>query len=142
MKKVRYKIYETNSSSSNCLILGDKLDEYKIPDKLQIVDFWGGRDFEYSSPDERFTVLASMCEMSEFLALCYKLYKFGVKEIIMPRDNFTLYGDNDTYIYIGNAEINESEREEIYSYLKDDELLKRWLFNNESEISGEDDNYM
>lgn len=141
MKKIRNNIFETNSSSTNCLVFGENRDEYYIPEKISIIPLYGGRDFCYSDIDSKFTILASCClEISEFLYLCYKMYEFGVKEIILPKpETFTAYNDR---IDIGNWEISVENRNEIANVLKDDILLKNWLFNPESEISGEDDNYL
>lgn len=140
MKLTRYNIFETNSSSTNCLTIGDKLESYYIPETVTLLDLYGGRDFEYSDVDSRFTILASMCELDEFLFLCYKLYEFGVKNIILPKPKefSEPWGRS---ISIGNWEVNESERKDIKDTLENDEDLKAWLFNPESEITGEDNNF-
>lgn len=139
MKKQRLNIFETNSSSTNCLILGDVQDNYNIPETLSLYDLCDGRDFEYRDPDSRFSVLASLCDRTpDFLYLCYKVQEFGVKNIMF--NNIRPYSDC-TEINICNWEIDYEECQEILSYLNDDNLLKAWLFSPESEISGEDDNY-
>lgn len=139
MRLIRSKIFETNSSSTNCLVLGDIQDTYNIPETLHIYDLCDGRDFEYRDPDSRFSVLASLCDRtSNFLYLCYKVQEFGVKNIVF--NSVTPYSGS-TEMNIGNWEIDYEERQEILSYLQDDELLKAWLFSPDSEISGEDDNY-
>lgn len=139
MRLIRPKIFETNSSSTNYLVLGDIQDNYSIPETLHIYDLCDGRDFEYRDPDSRFSVLASLCDRtSNFLYLCYKVQEFGVKNIVF--NSVTPYSGS-TEMNIGNWEIDYEERQEILSYLQDDELLKAWLFSPDSEISGEDDNY-
>lgn len=138
MKKQRLNVFETNSSSTNCLILGSLEHNYIIPEIIYLIDLNDGRDFVYNDVHSKFSVLASVCDRTaEFLYLCYKVQSFGVKEISFIR----LEAPYGPEINIGNWEIDYEERQEIRSYLDDDELLKAWLFHPESEISGEDDNY-
>lgn len=143
MKLIRGEVFETNSSSTNTLVIDS--DKITIPKKLYICDNdWCGRDFEYTTSDEKFTVMARVCDgLGEFLALCYKMYKAGVEEIVLPNPN-TFTGLRDTkYIGICCGEIDDSE-EELKVLLLDeceDDLIA-FIFGDNSFIEGEDDNYL
>lgn len=140
MRIIRNKTFETNSSSSHSLTLGSPLSEYQIPKKMMICDLEGGRTFEYSTVDERFSILASRLEIDEFFYLCHKLYQFGVEEIVLPNKKTFPYADDFYDFSISNWDIDPEWYDEMHSYLKNDDLLKRWLFSPDSEISGEDNN--
>lgn len=141
-KKIRDGVFETNSSSSNSLSIEPWRDGLVVPERLSYVELEMGRTFEHKGYNERFTVLLSLCgSADDVFKLCYKCYQFGVKEIVLPNpDNYTCYGNSD-YIHVSAGEIDDSEYE-LRECLKDDELLKGWLFNPDSEVSGQDDNYL
>ena len=141
MERIRDRVFETNSSSTNVLNIASPKDNYCIPEKLTILDLYGGRDFKLSTPDEKFSCLAYVCnDMSEFYGLCYMLYKMGVKEIVLPHpDNFKCPW-NETWISPNVGEIDDSY-DEIRSILKDSEKIKSWLFNDLSYVEGHDSDY-
>lgn len=143
MKLIRAGVFETNSSSTNSLWIGDG-SKLNVPDKLYIVDFvWCGRDFDYKTADERFTALVTVCSsIDEFLALCYKVYSFGVKEIVLPNKDTFGNISNFSNFYLSCGEIDDS-REELQCLLLDENTndLMNYLFDEESELSGEDDNF-
>lgn len=141
MKKVRKNIFETNSSSTNTLFIEPWNDDLIIPEKLSYVELETGRYFEHKGCDARFTVLLSLCNSADdVFKLCYKCYKFGVKEIVLPNPSNYICWGNENNIYVSAGEIDDSESE-LRECFEDDELLKGWLFNPNSEVSGEDDNY-
>ena len=136
----RVGVFETNSSSTNTLVLGGKLEDYIIPEILEAVDCGAGRDFNHETVNEKFTCLLKACSTSEeVFGLCYKLYEIGVKEIILPRPNSYDPPYKDGTLYISTGEIYDS-CDELMEIARDKEKLKAWLFNPESEIYGLDDN--
>lgn len=141
MKKIRDSVFETNSSSTNSLFIEPWDDSLQIPEKLSYVELEMGRNFEHKGFDERFTVLLSLCNSADdVFKLCYKCYKFGVKEIVLPNpNNYYDWGGREN-IYVSAGEIDDSE-EMLRECFEDEDLLKGWLFNPDSEVSGEDDNF-
>ena len=142
MRKIRNNIFETNSSSTNSLNLAPPSSQsYYIPEKLEILDLYGGRDFELSTPNEKFSCLAYVCDdISDFYGLCYRLYEMGVKEIVLPHPNNFKYPWNRSRIVPRVGEIDDSY-EEIKDILTDDDKIKRWIFDGRSYVEGHDDNY-
>lgn len=138
MIKIRHNIFETNSSSTNSLVLGTEQLYYNKPEKLRVLNLnWDSRDFDYTQPDEKFTVLVSLCDnLSELYRLCYKIYQLGIKEIVLPHPS--TFKDDPSYVTVG--EIDES-KEELRDIMNDTNKLELFLFGN-SYIHGEDNNYM
>lgn len=143
VKKIRVNVFETNSSSTNSLVIEDT-SELSIPYKLCILDLgYDGRYFDYRTADEKFTVMAYLCDSaSEFFGLCYKMYDAGVQEIVLPNPDSFKYLRDTKDISISCGEIDDSMCE-LQSLLDDEnvEELKHFIFDNDSYISGEDDNY-
>lgn len=141
MKKVRKNVFETNSSSTNSLCIS--LTNIKIPKKITVIDnsWGGGRNFEIESVDEKFTLMVSLCQTAdELLALCYKMYKFGVEVIELPSPKEFYLDEKDDYLFVSSGgEIEDPE--ELRELLKDEENLKAFIFGEYSYISGEDNNY-
>lgn len=140
MKLIREQIFETNSSSTNSFCLAEAKDNYIIPEKLTILDLYGGRDFKLSTVDQKFTCLAYICDIEEFFGLCYRLYEMGVKEIVLPHPDHFKYLRDKELIFINVGEIDDSY-EDVCEILKDDEKIKRWLFDNNSYLSGHDNDF-
>lgn len=140
MLKIRNDVFETNSSSTNSLCISST--NIKIPKKITVIDnSWGGRNFEIESVDEKFTLMVSLCQTAdELLALCYKMYKFGVEVIELPNPKEFYLDEKDDYLFVSSGgEIEDPE--ELRELLKDEENLKAFIFGEYSYISGEDDNY-
>lgn len=143
VKIIREGVFETNSSSTNTLVI-DSDSNIIIPEKLYVCDNdWCGRNFEYTTPSEKFTVMVRVCyDKEELLGLCYKMYKAGVKEIVLPNPS-TFTGLTDTKnIGIHCGEIDDSEGE-LRSLLEDEneQELVAFIFGSNSFIEGEDDNF-
>lgn len=143
MKLIRYNIFETNSSSTNSLWIGNS-NNIHIPEKLTLIDLdWVGRDFCYTTVEERFAVLASLCyETRKFLSLCYKIYEMGVKEIILPNpENFPYLGENkEPELGRGETDDCQEELEELFEPGHEEDL-KHFIFDNDTILEGRDDNY-
>lgn len=140
MELTRLHIFETNSSSTNSFCLANLKDNYIIPEKLTILDLYGGRDFSLHTPDEKFSCLAYICEKESFFGLCYRLYEMGVKEIVLPHPNHFKSPWDRKYISPNVGEIDDSY-EDLKEILEDDEKIKRWLFDNSSYVEGHDNNF-
>lgn len=127
----RLNIFETNSSSTNSLCIGS--GTYTVPEKLTIVDLEASRNFYYSTIDERFSVMVYMCYSNpiRYSKLCNLMYKHGVKEI---DDSI------GTLIDIGEIDDSMDELEELFDETNEEDLLQ-FIFNNNSILEGEDDNY-
>lgn len=144
MKKIRKNTFETNSSSTNSLSIGNS--NIEIPMKLTILDqyYGGGRDFDLETTDEKFTVMVSLCDsMEEFFKLCYKMYKFGVAIINLPNPKtFKSHWDKINFIISAGGEIDDSY-DELRSLLEDEneEDLKAFIFGQDSYVSGHNNEY-
>lgn len=143
MKIIRFNIFETNSSSTNTLCIGQS-PNVPIPYRLTLIDIgWEGRDFSYGTAEERFSVIASLCnDTRQFLGLCYKLYEMGVKEIVLPNPTTFKHINDKKEPDLGRGEVDESE-DELMSLIEpgNEEELKHFIFDDCTVLEGRDDNY-
>lgn len=130
MKKIREKVFETNSSSTNSFTLGKVSNDYIVPEELSTTSLEVGRNFCHDTIEARLTILMLLAMWHDrSWELFYRLQRIGVKVIHMDINDM----ENG-----GTGEINNVD--EILNVLESDEALKGWLFSSESEISGSDDN--
>lgn len=140
MKLVRNNIFETNSSSTNSLDI-DKKATLVVPESIRLVEIGGSRDFDFNDPDSKFSILTYFCEdVEEFLYLCYKVYSFGVKNIILFNPETHKNSIERNYTDWFWCDMYDS-KEELRECFEDDDLLKHWLFSFDSYISGHDNEY-
>ena len=141
MKQIRYCVFETNSSSTHSITVYPVYDKNaKLPEKLEVCELYEGRDFEYRSIEEKFTVLVVIAHhLDKLYELIKRLYDLGVKEMVLSKVN----GDN---LWMGGGiectSLGEINCEEYYynEIMKTDDTLRGWLLSPFSELSGHDNN--
>lgn len=146
MINIRQGVFETNSSSSHTITIGDELPKHlKIPERLEVCMIDEGRDFYYNSIEEKFTFIVVLAEQAHRLDdLLKMLTEIGVKEKILTKcDGSSLLWNG---CGIGANSLCEIDTGDTVDYvneiLESTDSLKKWLFSPDSYASGEDDNCM
>ena len=145
MKVIRSGVFETNSSSCHSIAIGDSLPEdLKIPKRLEVCELELGRNFDYNTVEQRFTV-AVMFAYYDSKQTLEKLLKMlnniGVQEFILAKCKGYSLLFNGAGIEIGNiSEASDDADIYIKEIMKSEDTLKKWIFSNDSYLYGEDDN--
>ena len=146
MINIRKNVFETNSSSSHSISIGESMPEnFEIPKKLTVCPIDEGRNFEYSSTEEKFTFIVCIADRVDKLdRLLSMLDEIGVKEKVLTVCNGK-YLDWYSSAGLGVNSIGEIDPYDCEDYvdeiLESTESLKLWLFSPDSSAYGEDDNY-
>lgn len=143
MRQVRNGVFETNSSSTHSITIIKKSEnqEYNIPEVLEVCDIEDGRDFEYSSVEEKFTILVVMADSVNRLEEVLKLLnKIGVKKLILSTWKAGRYNEG---VGIGFSSSYAMDCPDYYvsEIIKSEETLKDYLFNKFSNITGHNNEY-
>ena len=146
MRKVRYGIFETNSSSSHSITIGDKLPKnLEIPKRLEVCMIDEGRNFYYNSIEEKFTFIVVLAKQANRLDdLLKMLTEIGVEEKILMKCT------GSSLLWSGcGIEANtlcEIDSYDTFDYvneiLESTDSLKKWLFSPDSYAFGEDNNIL
>lgn len=146
MINIRKNVFETNSSSSHSISIGDYIPKnFEVPKKLTVCPIDEGRTFEYSGTEEKFTFIVCIADrVGELDKLLSILDEIGVKEKILTVCNGkSLSWYNSAGLGVnGIYELDTTDCQEyVDEILESSETLKQWLFSPESYAYGEDDNY-
>lgn len=143
MRRIRNKVFETNSSSSHSIVIGnDENDDVVLP--IKVIPMWQ-REFDWE-----WDVWNSIEEKLAYMIRALVIYDYhdedSLKEKIKPiQNNLHSIGidfDMPTYEefeegYLDHPENYHDEMEYIYS---DNELLLKFLLNEDSYVRGGNDN--
>lgn len=153
MINIRKGTFETNSSSTHSICITKEDTFVRVPEELKvnIKDYEFGWEYEkYRSTDEKFAYLImgvvagysdNFVEISQKLDKLIKTIGQWVKNVHIEGLDIVCYNGSmyyDTYDgYVDHA----SELEEMVdALLQDDEMLKRYLFSDDSFILTGNDN--
>lgn len=141
MKQVRYGVFETNSSSTHSITVYPIYDkDAKLPEKLEVCELYEGRDFEYRTIEEKFTVLVVLAyHLGDLYHLVKRLYDLGVKEMVLSKvkgDSLWMGGGIEC-TSLGEIDCEKDYYDEI---MESDDSLRGWLLSPFSELSGHDNN--
>ena len=143
---VRTGVFETNSSSNHSLIIVESEMNNKwqgeVPKRLEPVYLEEGRNFSYDTVEEKYTALIVMADRCNKLIDALKMLKsIGVEECILSKysGEYSAWGIPG----IGGPGCGEidSPEEYVMEIIESEDALKRYLFDAESSLWGEDNNY-
>ncbi len=155
MINIRRGTFETNSSSTHSICITKEDKNVKIPEKLRvnIRNYEFGWEYDkYLSTDEKFAYLVmgivsgwddNFIEDSKRLDKLLKMLKnIGVNSIHIEGLDIVCYGDSGTYYdpYDGYVDHASEMEEMVEVLLENEEMLKRYLFSNDSFILTGNDN--
>lgn len=153
MINVRRGTFETNSSSTHSICITKEDTSMEIPKELRvnIKDYEFGWEYEkYGSTDEKFAYLImgvtagyndNFIETSQKLDKLLKIIGQWVKSIHIEGLDVVCYNKETYYSSYDGYVDHASELEEmVNALLQDDEMLKRYLFSDDSSILTGNDN--
>lgn len=153
MINIRRGTFETNSSSTHSICITREDEEIQIPEKLKvnIKDYEFGWEYDkYETTDEKLAYLVmgvvagyndNFIEVSQKLNTLMKTLGKWVKSVHIEGLDIVCYNNEIYYDSYDGYVDHASEMEEMVEVLlKDEEMLKRYLFSTDSFILTGNDN--